>query len=387
MSNAKYLSIFEEIKRKGGSLDGGEPNDKVLIIDGLNTFIRVFSVIPTTNDDGIHVGGIVGFLRSIGYTINMFRPTRVIIVFDGKGGSTRRRKIYPEYKAKRKTKYRVNRAYDFASPEDEKQNMIMQLQRIVEYLDTLPVTVLSYDNIEADDTIGYLCRQVLTDSKITVMSTDKDFLQLANGRIKIWSPTKKKMYDEDAVLDEFGISSHNLIWYRVIDGDKTDNIPGVKGLGLKTIQKKLPFLSENRIVNIDEVITELPDAKDVIELNYKLMQLSDVDISGSTKTKIIERVNEPINRLVKYKFQYAAFLADIADWFPYFVNRNSLFYYGTNAVECISYLVEGKKKDEKTLDSVMHMIYDDLGSLPYNAEDVVLVSVKIDNLKEFSKFR
>ena len=70
MSNARYLSIFEEIKKKGGSLDGGEPNDKVLLIDGLNTFIRVFSVIPTTNDDGIHVGGIVGFLRSIGYTIN-----------------------------------------------------------------------------------------------------------------------------------------------------------------------------------------------------------------------------------------------------------------------------------------------------------------------------
>ena len=309
MSNAKYLSIFEEIKRKGGSLDGGEPNDKVLIIDGLNTFIRVFSVIPTTNDDGIHVGGIVGFLKSIGYTINMIRPTRTIVVFDGKGGSSRRRKIYPEYKAKRKTKYRVNRSYDFASPEDEKQNMIMQLQRIVEYLETLPITVLSYDNIEADDTIGYLCRQVLTESQITVMSTDKDFLQLANGRIKIWSPTKKKMYDESAVLDEYGISSHNLIWYRVLDGDKSDNIKGVKGLGLKTIQKKLPFLSENRIVNIDEVINKLPESKDVIELNYKLIQLSDVDISGTTKTKIIDKVNAPINRLIKYKFQ-TMFLED-----------------------------------------------------------------------------
>ena len=298
MSNSKYLSIFDEIKKKGGSLDGGQPNDKVLIIDGLNTFIRVFSVIPTTNDDGIHVGGIVGLLKSIGYTINMIRPTRTIVVFDGKGGSSRRRKIYPEYKAKRKTKYRVNRSYDFASPEDEKQNMIMQLQRIVEYLETLPITVLSYDNIEADDTIGYLCRQVLTESQITVMSTDKDFLQLANGRIKIWSPTKKKMYDESAVLDEYGISSHNLIWYRVLDGDKSDNIKGVKGLGLKTIQKKLPFLSENRIVNIDEVINKLPESKDVIELNYKLMQLSDVDISGTTKTKIIDKVNAPINRLI-----------------------------------------------------------------------------------------
>ena len=303
MSNGKYLSILQEIKEEKTSLEDSKPNDKVLIIDGLNTFIRVFSVIPTTNDDGVHVGGIVGFLRSIGYTINMFRPTRVIIVFDGKGGSTRRRKLYPEYKAKRKTKYRVNRAYDFASQEDEKQNMIMQLQRIVEYLDALPVTVLSYDNIEADDTIGYLCRQVLTESQITVMSTDKDFLQLANGRIKVWSPTKKKMYDEDAVLEEYGISSHNLIWYRVLDGDKSDNIPGVRGLGLKTIQKKLPFLSENRIVEIDEVLDVLPDSKDTIELNHKLMQLSDVDISGSTKTKIIDRVNEPINRLIKYKFQ------------------------------------------------------------------------------------
>ena len=303
MSNAKYISILDEIKKKGGSLDGGEPNDKVLIIDGLNTFIRVFSVIPTTNDDGIHVGGIVGFLRSIGYTINMIRPTRTIIVFDGKGGSNRRRKLYPEYKQNRKTKYRVNRSYDFASQEDERHNMMMQLSRCVEYLGTLPITVMSYDNIEADDTIGYLCRQVLTDSQITVMSTDKDFLQLANGRIKIWSPTKKKMYDDKMVMDEYGINSHNYIWYRVLDGDKSDNIPGVRGLGLKTIKKKLPFLSENRIVEMNEVVDTLPDSRDIIKLNYKLMQLSDVDISGSTKTKIIDKVNEPINRLIKFQFQ------------------------------------------------------------------------------------
>ena len=303
MSNKRYLSIFEEIKKKGGSLDGGEPNDKVLIIDGLNTFIRVFSVIPTTNDDGVHVGGIVGFLKSIGYVINMVSPTRVIIVFDGKGGSNRRRKIYPEYKQNRKTKYRVNRTYDFASQEDERQNMIMQLQRCVEYLDTLPVTVISYDKIEADDTIGYLSKQLLTDSEIVVMSTDKDFLQLANGRTKIWSPTKKKLYDEEAVFEEFGITAKNYIWFRVLDGDKSDNINGVRGLGLKTIRKKLPFLTENKICNIDDITDVLPESSDIIKRNYDLMQLQDVNISGSTKTKIIERVNQPINKLVKYKFE------------------------------------------------------------------------------------
>jgi hypothetical protein len=80
------------------------------------------------------------------------------------------------------------------------------------------------------------------------------------------------------------------------------------------------------------------------------------------------------NGLRAYKFQYAAVLADIADWFPQYVNRESMFYYGTNAVECIGYLadpVSGKgKKSEPFLDAVMQKVYEDTGSLPYNAEDV-----------------
>ena len=86
MTNQRHLSILDEIKKSGGDLDIGKPNDSVMLIDGMNLFIRVFSAIPTTNEDGVHVGGIVGFLRSLAYTINMIRPTRTIIVFDGKGG-------------------------------------------------------------------------------------------------------------------------------------------------------------------------------------------------------------------------------------------------------------------------------------------------------------
>ena len=79
MSNDRYLSILEEIKKHGGDVDR-EPNDKVLIIDGLNTFIRTFSAIPTTNDDGVHVGGIVGFLKSVGYAVKTLGPTRTILI-------------------------------------------------------------------------------------------------------------------------------------------------------------------------------------------------------------------------------------------------------------------------------------------------------------------
>ena len=71
MIKQRYLSILNEIKKSGGKIDNGEPNDSVLLIDGLNTFIRVFSAIPTTNEDGVHVGGIVGFLRSLGHVIRL----------------------------------------------------------------------------------------------------------------------------------------------------------------------------------------------------------------------------------------------------------------------------------------------------------------------------
>lgn len=80
------------------------------------------------------------------------------------------------------------------------------------------------------------------------------------------------------------------------------------------------------------------------------------------------------NGLRAYRFQYAAVIADVCDWYPEFMNRESMFYYGTNAVECIGYLadpIEKKgKKSEEFLDAVMNKIYEDTGSLPYNAEDV-----------------
>ena len=251
MSNAKYFSLLKEIKNKGGKLDSEEPDDKVLIIDGLNTFIRCFSAIPTLNDDGAHVGGIVGFLRSIGYAIRTIRPTRTVIVFDGKGGSNRRKKIFPEYKAGRNMSKRLNRSYDFNTKEDEHQSMVMQ-KRVIFRLSSN-----NNNNDREQMMIRWLTSQnMMKTSKIVLMSTDKDFLQLVNHRVSVWSPTKKKMYDPPKVLEDYGIPSHNFAVYRAVDGDKSDNIDGVRGWGLKTIQKKLPFLLEDNILNIDDIIKE-----------------------------------------------------------------------------------------------------------------------------------
>ena len=203
MINKRHLSILNQIKESGGEIDSGKPNDSVLLIDGMNLFIRVFSAIPTTNEDGVHVGGIVGFLRSLAFSINMIRPTRTIVVFDGKGGSNRRRKIFPQYKAGRKMSYRLNRANDYLTRDEEQRMMIRQLNRVVEYLECLPITIVNIENNEADDVIGYCTKHIFKDNKSTILSTDKDFLQLVDKNTRLYSPTKKIMYDEDKVFEEY----------------------------------------------------------------------------------------------------------------------------------------------------------------------------------------
>ena len=99
---------YKELEKDLSKPEVRKPNDHVLLIDGLNTFIRAFSVNPSLNEDGSHVGGLVGFLKSVRFAVNKFKPTRCSIVFDGKGGSKRRRKIYPEYKSNRKVKSKLN---------------------------------------------------------------------------------------------------------------------------------------------------------------------------------------------------------------------------------------------------------------------------------------
>jgi len=169
-----------------------------------------------------------------------------------------------------------------------------QIMRLTQYLEVLPVTMVSVENIEADDSMAYICKQLYPDSQCHIMSTDKDFLQLINKNISIWSPTKKKFYFGDTMKQEYNIPANNFLIYRTLEGDASDNIPGIRGIGLKTVVKLFPMICEDSDVSIIE-------NEDTIRLNYRLMQLHDVDISGSAKEKIMNSVRSPINRLVKFE--------------------------------------------------------------------------------------
>jgi len=312
----KYISFLDQIKDEEQK-SVTHLNDRVLIVDGLNTFIRSFAVNPSINDDGLHIGGMMGFLRSIRYTCDILKPSRCIIVFDGKGGSNKRRKLYPQYKENRKVKKRLNRNVDWGTaPQDEEASMRQQMGRLIEYLEQLPLTLICVDGIEADDTMAYISQQVLKDSDIFLMSTDKDFLQLVDDRVKVWSPTKKKLYTKREIYEEFGIPPRNILTYRIVDGDKSDNINGIQGVGLKSLIKYIPEITEDKDFTAKDLLdyTKKSDKKiklfenikngsNLIKRNYLLMQLNNVDIPNHTKMKIQGAVNGKVPQLVKYRFQ------------------------------------------------------------------------------------
>jgi DNA polymerase-1 len=336
-----YKNILDSVDRDRDQNINRHKNSRVLIIDGLNTFIRCWSSIPTMNDDGDHVGGVTGALKSIGYAIRQTQPTRVVVVFDGKGGSQRRKKAFGGYKAQRdKNQLRVNRQYaDLMNDEDERESMKRQFVWLNEMLHGLPLTTMIYDGVEADDVMAYITTNLLKeDEQAVIMSTDKDFLQLVNDTTIVWSPTKKKMYNKKLVKEEYGIESKNLLLYRVLDGDKSDNIPGVYGCGIKTLVKRFPEITGGAKLSVDDLFdlceTKIEETKgkikiykDILEskrqilLNQDLMQLDDVDISGQVKMKVLDRFNEeiqPLNKMdfmkILLKYKVIGNFGDINDW-------------------------------------------------------------------------
>jgi len=315
-----FSGLQEEMKKAHAVGVTETRRDEILLVDGYNTFLRCFAAIPTLNDDGLHTGGISGFLKSVGYAIRLIQPDRCVIIFDGPGGSMKRRQIFPEYKAHRKTKVRLNRIYEDQHTDlgDEEKNLKRQLQRTVMYLQSLPINMLSLDNVEADDTIAF-CTNYFTapemNGKVNIMSADKDFLQLVNDDVKVWSPSKKKLYGPGEVVSEYGIHPYNFAIYRAMDGDQSDNIPGIYGCGLKTIIKAFPFLVESRKVELEEIHShseinkgklkiyeKVLEEKSIIERNYALMQLHETQLSTHAQTHVMDILNGVVPKLNRIEF-------------------------------------------------------------------------------------
>ena len=273
-----------------------ELNDHILVIDAMNMLIRSFSLLKAMNPTGTHIGGLVGFLRSLGYVTRIFDPTRVVVIWDGKGGSGNRQNIDPNYKAQRATS-RITHWGLYDTREEEQEALISQLFRTKDYLDCLPLQQIVMEKLEADDIMAYLAKRAsAAGKKVTIVSSDKDFLQLVDSNIEVYAPVKKKTFTKDNIFEELKVLPTNYNVVKALLGDNSDNLQGVKGLGIKTIVAEFPKLLTEK-TDLDYVYkiceAKLDDKKvktifpkiitqwDRVETNFKLMDLHDTSLDDS----------------------------------------------------------------------------------------------------------
>ncbi|CAB4124620.1 Exo 5'-3' exonuclease (including N-terminal domain of PolI) [uncultured Caudovirales phage] len=301
-----YLDILNKIEQKPDR----KLNDHVLIVDSMNTFIRSFAMLQSMNPQGHHTGGLVGFLRSLGFLTRTIDPTRIICVFDGQASSSSRKSINPEYKATRNIK-RITNWELFDDKDDEFASMTMQMHRLVEYLQCLPVTLISIDKVEADDTISYLAQKFgANGKKVTIVSSDKDFLQIVDQNIEVYSPIKKKTYQKKDIQEEIGLIPENYLIMKALLGDNSDNLTGIKGLGPKTLLKEFPELINKPGVSLKDIYKiceqKLQTKKifasiiydwDKVKTNYELMNLLQPRLGDYEIFHILEKIKEPTPNL------------------------------------------------------------------------------------------
>ena len=275
-----------------------EGRKRVLIIDALNAYLRAYIVDPSLSTNGQPIGGLKGFIKILQKLVRETKPDNIIIAWDGPDGSRKRKTMDKNYKAGRKP-IRLNRAIRNLTEDQELANKMWQQRRIIEYMNEMPIIQVLIPQIEADDIISYVTQMKHYDGwQKIIVSNDKDFMQLCDEETVLWRPTVNEMLNTKRIVETTGVHPRNMALARAMAGDASDNLPGIKGAGLKTIQKRLPFLGEDEDYNIPDVIdhciksrkgsrvqffNNVIDNKNLVEHNYKMMQLYAPQMSVQAK--------------------------------------------------------------------------------------------------------
>lgn len=240
----------------------------ILLVDGNNLAYRVFSAYPyLTTQKGKPVHVIYGVLKLLRAAITRFKPESVFVAWDG--SPQRRKLLYPEYKANRN----LNRNAAEEQAYKEYREQLVDLTFILKYTG---VHQYRGDNAEADDLISVLAD---FDGEYIILSEDKDMLQLVNNRVSVYRPMKDVHYTQLNFVTLTGLTPKQFLESRTLQGDSSDNIPGIRGIGEKTAAKLikehgcLDNLVDYSKSNVDRWSKTIYEYKQVIIRNKMLMDL------------------------------------------------------------------------------------------------------------------
>ena len=217
---------------------------ETLIVDGDALLKRAFFGAKNVfNEKKEHIGGLYQFLNILRKTLSQKYYNKVIVFWDGRYGNLSRRKIYPNYKTNRKK----SKNYD-------SESFLRQKLRTQQYLEELYVRQYIHKDVEADDLIAQYCLSKKENEIITIYTSDRDIVQLVKENIKVFLLDKKEYVEEDTVLTtrELQYIPTNVCLVKILIGDSSDNILGIKGLSPKRLGEIMPEL-KTRKVSLQEI--------------------------------------------------------------------------------------------------------------------------------------
>jgi len=294
---------------------------RVMVIDALNMYFRAYIVDPSISTNGEPIGGIKGFIKILQKMCREMKPDQIVICWDGAGGSNKRRAQNKNYKSGRKP-IRLNRSVRNMSLDEETENKIWQQTELFGLLNHMPIIQFIFPEVEADDVISAVVQAPAYEGwQKVIISSDKDFLQLlGNDDVVLYRPIQKQFLNRLRVIEDYGIHPTNFAMARAMVGDPSDNLAGIRGIGLPTVSKRLPFLKEEKSFTFSDIYehcektenklkihTNILENKAVIEDNYKLMQLYSPSISVQSKEKIkytLENADMGFNKTGVVKTMY-----------------------------------------------------------------------------------
>jgi 5'-3' exonuclease len=320
-----------------------------LIVDGNSILKSSLVAKDMVNDKGEEYGAVLLFLRRIGNLLLKKDFNKCIVCWDGYNSGVLRWKIYPDYKANRNKKYEIasemnkpKSEYDAyienyakrilehskqkrkeeKKEESDDENFQRQRDILISILDELFVRQYMYDDVEGDDLIAYLCNNKKENEYIVIVSEDRDISQLINRRVCLYIPSKKVFVTPDNAIEHLGILPENIVLKKMICGDASDNIKGIKGMGETTLMKYCPqikdrkttlegFLEACRLI-LDERIekkkkpllcllnalkkaTDGCQGKKIYEINRKIIDLSHPLLTEEASKELEEIHDAPID--------------------------------------------------------------------------------------------
>jgi len=271
-------------------MDKIKKSDHFYLIDGSGYIFRAYYALPplTRKSDGLPVGAVSGFCNMLFKLIedsnskdNLQKPTHFAVIFDS-ARKNFRNEIYSDYKG--------NRA-------DAPEDLVPQFEYIRKSVVAFNLPCVELINYEADDLIATYTEQILKmGAKVTIVSSDKDLMQLYEKNVRIYDPMKNKFINDKDILDKFGVNANKVIDVQSLAGDSSDNVPGVPGIGVKTAAELI-----NHYGNLEKLLDK---AHEIKQNKRRETIINNKDKALISKRLVTLEKKVPVrNRIEEFKFK------------------------------------------------------------------------------------